>query len=132
MVDRLTRNAINRAIRNTFRQSETYAKVKELAYSKEKGVRGGKRWDCANCKKSSAKVEVDHIDPVVPLGLNSYELSIQEYYNRVHCCPDNNLQVLCVDCQKEKSKIENTERKKLLKKRVKLELTDFRGVQLKT
>ena len=115
-MDRYSRNAVNRAIRNTFRQSETYNEIKNAAYSKEKGVRGGKRWDCAKCKQSSAKVEVDHIDPVVPLGLSSYDLSIEEYYERVHLCPRENLQVLCIPCHQEKSKDENKKRKKLIKK----------------
>jgi 5-methylcytosine-specific restriction endonuclease McrA len=131
-MDRLTRNAINRAIRNTFRQSAVYAEIKESAYSKEKGVRGGKRWDCAHCGKSAAKVEVDHVDPVVPLGVNSYELSIQEYYNKVHCCPRSNLQVLCVPCHNEKSKLENIERKKLLKKRAKDDQNSHRKAMLRT
>jgi 5-methylcytosine-specific restriction endonuclease McrA len=118
-MDKYTRNAINRAIRNTFRQSDVYNEIKNAAYSTEKGVRGGKRWDCAKCKKSSAKVEIDHIDPVVPLGLSSYDLSITEYYERVHLCLLSNLQVLCINCHQEKSKLENKERKKLLKARTK-------------
>jgi len=75
----------------------------------KKGKRGGAMCICAKCKESFTMrdVQVDHIDPVVPVGreLQSWD----EYICRLFCGVDN-LQVLCKPCHKEKSNNENSQR----------------------
>lgn len=68
-------------------------------------------YKCASCTEeyTSKEVEVDHIDPVVPIsGFISWDNVIE----RIFCTADK-LQVLCTTCHKKKSKIENKHRKDL-------------------
>lgn len=64
---------------------------------------------CAGCGElfPAKLVAVDHIEPVVPAtGFDDWDGVIQRLY-----CPAGNLQVLCKDCHKLKTKQENEERK---------------------
>lgn len=67
-------------------------------------------YQCNACKKEfpSREVEVDHINPVVS---NSGFSTWDEFINNLFC-EASNLQVICKDCHKKKSKLENEERKK--------------------
>lgn len=62
-------------------------------------------YKCARCKEefSSSNIEVDHIIPVVDpaKGFTTWD----EYIARLYCEEDN-LQVLCKPCHKEKTKEE--------------------------
>lgn len=77
-----------------------------------KGPRGGKQYTCNKCKKvfSSNKVHVDHIDPVVPVDTAALSMSWDTIISRLYCSLSN-LQVLCVNCHKAKSRREAAERK---------------------
>ena len=81
----------------------------------EKTKRDGKHFLCAGCKGEypSKDVVVDHIIPVVDpaVGFVSWDVFIERLY-----CGKGNMQVLCVPCHKEKSKLENKERKNVRKK----------------
>lgn len=64
---------------------------------------------CAKCLElwKEKEVQVDHIDPVVPVDKPESEMTIGEYAYRVF---KNECQVLCKPCHKEKSKKENKQR----------------------
>ena len=94
-------------------RSPVIKKVLEKALNKRvKGVRGGKQYKCAICKKSFSanKVQVDHIIPVVPLDKTVYDLSYDELVARIFC-PIANLQVICIGCHKIKTAKERKLRK---------------------
>lgn len=78
-----------------------------------KGPRGGPRYICESCGKTtpSSKVNVDHIDPVVPIHRLSKDMTWDEIVDRMFNCPSDNLQVLCLDCHKEKTQEENKKRR---------------------
>ena len=104
---------IKSALRRIFPRTGLYVKVLNNAIATTKGVRGGKQHNCAECGKpyGTGKVRVDHIDPVVPIGLTVNDMSVQELYDRLWC-NITNLQVLCEECHDAKTKVERTERKK--------------------
>jgi 5-methylcytosine-specific restriction endonuclease McrA len=101
------------AIKRTFSRSPTHREALNNAKCpRKKGPRGGKRYRCASCRKDfgAKDVQVDHIDPIVPIGTLSKDMSWDEIVSRIFCTPDN-LQVLCSECHKIKSKEENLLRK---------------------
>lgn len=70
-------------------------------------------YQCKVClsEQTSKDVEVDHIEPVVPLtGFVSWDDTIKRIF-----CKADGLQVLCKKCHKVKSKAENKQRKELQK-----------------
>jgi len=85
-------------------------------YKTKKGPRGGARYKCCKCKKDFGirEVQVDHIDPVIPLNKTSKDLSWNKIVARIFCA-EKNLQVICTVCHKIKTKAENVERRKLKK-----------------
>ncbi len=72
--------------------------------------REGKHYLCAACKQEypAKEVQVDHINPVVDpkTGFTTWD----EYINRLYCGKEN-LQVLCLECHKRKSKEERYSKK---------------------
>lgn len=83
--------------------------------NKETG-RVGKHFECAKCKEifPAAKVQVDHIEPVIPTtGFVSWDDTIERMF-----VEKEGFQVLCVDCHKIKSKSENEKRKENGKQRI--------------
>lgn len=63
---------------------------------------------CAHCKQEfrSNAVQVDHIDPVVPLNIPSRHLSYNDLIARLFC-DESNLQILCKEHHRDKSAKEN-------------------------
>jgi hypothetical protein len=57
-------------------------------------------------------MEVDHNDPVIPIGMTLEEMNWDEVIDRVWC-DERNLRALCKECHKGKSKVEATERRRL-------------------
>jgi len=105
------------AIKRCFSRSPTHREALNKAKCpRKKGPRGGARYRCAKCKKdfASKDVQVDHIGPIVPIGILSKDMTWDEIVNRVFCSIDN-LQILCLDCHKKKSRVENAERRTLKK-----------------
>lgn len=109
-------------MRRTFSRSEHRRKILDAAQVKDYADPSRKRvtrWGrCAKCHKveASYKLEVDHIDPVVPLDTSADEMSLDELADR-HWCDERKLQALCDDCHNSKTKDENAERRRLKKER---------------
>jgi 5-methylcytosine-specific restriction endonuclease McrA len=76
------------------------------------GPRGGKYYTCAICGKAfpPSNVQVDHVDPVIPVDRAATDMSWDELINRVFTTEDN-LQVICKPDHKKKSALENKERR---------------------
>lgn len=86
-----------------FKKDGTQAKKPKVFY---------KCWKCQQ-EFSSNKVQVDHIEPVVPINIPSRHMSYDTLIDRLFC-DESNLQILCKAHHKEKSDIENAERKQWL------------------
>lgn len=74
-------------------------------------------YKCFKCQLefNSANIQVDHIEPVVPLNIPSKHLSYDTLIKRLFC-DESNLQILCKEHHKEKSQQENAIRKDWLSK----------------
>ena len=70
-----------------------------------------KHYVCNTCKSefTSKDVEVDHISQVIDPGTGFIDWNT--FIDRLFC-PKENLQVVCKECHKKKSKLENEERKR--------------------
>jgi 5-methylcytosine-specific restriction endonuclease McrA len=64
---------------------------------------------CGNLVKSD-EIQIDHVQPVVPIGTNYRDMSLDELFSRMDC-DESNLQALCKECHDKKSKEENEQRK---------------------
>lgn len=107
-----------RMLRKAFNYSDTYIQAKEAAVSETTGPRGGKLSDCAICGQPSSRVEIDHIEPVVPLDMYQYEMSEIEAIESVFCLGKiGNVQAVCTSCHKDKSREENELRRRHKKAR---------------
>jgi hypothetical protein len=99
------RRALKGAIRRAFRQSKRMKQVLDAARVElppalkkdgTPGVRKQVRFRCAVCKQlyPSKWVQVDHIDPVVPLDKNEKDMTPNELVDRIYS-DISNLQVIC-------------------------------------
>jgi 5-methylcytosine-specific restriction endonuclease McrA len=75
-------------------------------------------YTCKSCGDliKSTEVQVDHIEPVIPVDKAAIDLTWEEIETRLFC-DKSNLQVLCKKCHKEKSNMENKTRRENKKKR---------------
>lgn len=107
-------------IRRAFSRSELHRQALNQALCKERGPRGGKQYICNECEKcfGSRLVQVDHIKPVVPLNMKAQDMSLDTYIRRLWCALSN-LQVLCTECHKAKTKIEKSKRSAMARRRKK-------------
>lgn len=114
------RGLIKGALRRVFSRSELRRKAVEKAlvkdYSDPQRPRVTKWGRCADCKTMTPiyKMQVDHKEPVVPVDKALEDMSWDQVVDRIWT-DERNLQALCHDCHKKKSKEENKERR-LLKK----------------
>ena len=117
-------NAVIRgAIRRTFARAPIKQEVlkavrKEFPKYKKDGTRAKKDavcYLCNICKKytGSTKVSVDHIIPVISIEEGFVDWN--EFVKRLYCGADN-LQVICDDCHKIKTKEEGHLRREMRKK----------------
>jgi 5-methylcytosine-specific restriction endonuclease McrA len=69
---------------------------------------------CPNCGNYEAKsyMQVDHLDPVQPLGVTLEEMDKHELMDRIWCSPTN-LMATCKTCHRTKTNAENAERRKI-------------------
>lgn len=110
------RNLIKGALRRAFSRSDLRKAVVAaciIEHSDPSRPRV-KTWArCQKCAKPEAKsyMEVDHINPVIPVTSSLAEMSIEELVDRLWCDPAN-LQCLCVTCHDEKTALEASLRKK--------------------
>jgi hypothetical protein len=88
-----------------FKKDNTKAKKPKVFYK------------CFKCQQefNSNNVQVDHIEPVIPVNIPAKHLSINVLIDRLFC-DESNLQILCKEHHKEKSKLENELRKEWVSK----------------
>lgn len=78
----------------------------------KKNAKVGRLYRCVICNNLTDKPKIDHINPVVALeGFKDWDTYINNLF-----CDETNLQCLCDDCHKLKTKEENLIRKELKKK----------------
>ena len=98
-------------LRLVFTQSQY---IQEFKISKRIKQKGNKYlYKCDGCGKlcTTREFQIDHINSVVPIGKKYYEMTIQEFYDRLFAPPEE-LQLLCKDtCHHTKTQMENKERK---------------------
>ena len=100
-IDKVTMKYIVQAIRKCFTWSDTYKSY----------FTRGRTNECECCMHyfTKSELELDHYpEPVVPYNKFWYELSIQEYYDRVWGLP---VRRLCKDCHKRWTKEQRLLRK---------------------
>jgi len=102
-----------RAWRKVFSSSAVASRARYMATSNRYGPRGGARYKCAACGGdfTLGEVQVDHIDPVVPLDTEGRNLSWDTIYDRLLNVDPEDLQILCKKCHLEKSVKENSVRR---------------------
>lgn len=89
-----------------------YKVLNEAKRGKQVNIESGRiaeHYCCASCGVlfPAKSVVVDHIEPVVATsGFTNWDDVVQRMF-----CSAENLQVLCKECHRQKSKIENEERK---------------------
>lgn len=116
------RNLIKGAIRRVFSRSELRRKILDDSVIKDYSDPSRKRvtrWSrCASCKKMEPtyKLEIDHKNPVIPIGESLEDQSWDQVVDRVWC-DERQLQALCETCHDAKTKTENAERRRLKKER---------------
>jgi 5-methylcytosine-specific restriction endonuclease McrA len=107
------------AVKRTFSRSKAAIKFKEKSVIKGvKGKRGGKIGRCSVCAKNFPlyKLNIDHIDSIVPVMIPGKIMSFIMFYSRVFC-DENNLQIICPTCHDKKSSKERGERVKWRKRK---------------
>jgi 5-methylcytosine-specific restriction endonuclease McrA len=70
-------------------------------------------WVCESCGAEvpgSEGLEVDHIEPVIPVDRHYSEMSMQEIFERLDC-PRENLRAICENCHAEKTSREKALRR---------------------
>lgn len=93
---------------------------REEVWFKKDGTKAKKPrvfYRCFKCQKefNSTQVQVDHIEPVVPLNIPAKHMCFDILINRLFC-EESNLQILCKADHKEKSQQENQIRQEWLAK----------------
>jgi len=66
-------------------------------------------YSCSICNKLEKKLEVDHLDPVAPIGKSYKDMTLDEIYERLDC-PITNLQGICKECHENKTALEKIKR----------------------
>lgn len=116
------RNLMKGALRRVFSRSELRRLIIDksiiIGYTDNNRPRVKTWCKCNTCGTPTPKsyMEVDHIEPVVPLNGSFQEMSLDEFINRVWC-NENLLQAICEVCHDQKTKAENKERRRLKKER---------------
>jgi 5-methylcytosine-specific restriction endonuclease McrA len=122
--DRVTakeRNLIKGAIRRVFSRSDLRRSVIDASVivgHVDNSRPRVKTWcRCSGCKTPTPKsyMEVDHIDPVVPVNKNLTSMTFDDIVNRIWC-EFTNLQAICPECHTTKTKTENKLRREARKK----------------
>ena len=104
---------IKGALRRVMSRSPMVKECREQSvHAINKGPRGGKQFVCVACGGcfSGNNIQIDHINPVVPVDKSLQEMTWTQLVKRMFCST-NNLQVLCLDCHKLKTKQERELRK---------------------
>lgn len=111
------------ALRRAFSRSDLRRQVLEASiirgYTDPSRPRVKTWCRCAICKKPTPKsyVEIDHIEPLIPVDRTFEEMSLDEVVDRLWCDPAN-LQAICPEDHDVKSKLEAKQRREHKKKRL--------------
>lgn len=116
-IDPRLRSMIIRSVRQWFVTTDKYKRVKNKSrvesprYRKDGSLSKVKdvSYKCDSCLGLFKHVEVDHIKTVVAMFDSTSTMTLSQYIKRVDCI-ESNLQVLCKECHKEKTKKENKNR----------------------
>lgn len=103
---------VRRAINRVWSHSKRYTAILH-SFRVECLVKPGTYWyTCNHCLDlfRGRDVQLDHIEPVVPLDQTSSEIPLGIYAERRLCSPIENHQVLCKPCHSTKTKLERAER----------------------
>lgn len=114
MISAKERGLIKGAIRRVFSRSELRREVVEssrISHYDPERPRVTKWSKCSQCQTPTAtyQIEVDHVDPIVPVDRSLEQMSWDEVINRVFCSKDN-LTPVCRPCHAIKTKSENKAR----------------------
>lgn len=90
------------ASREIWRQSENYQYVRRESRIAKSGW-----WTCRSCKMVREVIKVDHIEPIgkQPKVMRDFGPWLEKLF-----CDVSNLQCLCADCHKAKTKEDNKKR----------------------
>jgi len=115
-------NLIFSAVSRVWCRTDRYKHIKHSFRTIDEGPRGKWWYPCSTCGDDfrETEVELDHIDPVVPLNKRQDEMTLLEYIERKYLCSVNNFQILCKPCHREKTKKENATRTERIKNREKI------------
>lgn len=110
-----TEKAIRNYIRARMRQLFIwYSEAFKTCKNKSKISYG--LFQCEACAAIVKDIAIDHIDPVVPIGTQTADLSLDDYFKNLFCEADN-LQALCDNCHSTKTDLENKARLEFKKKK---------------
>jgi len=107
------KQTIKGSVRQLFTRSAICREVLDSSiHATVRGVRGGKQYVCNVCRNtfSQKDIQVDHINPVIPIGKCIDDLDYNELVENIFC-DISNLQVLCKPCHKIKTAKERKLRK---------------------
>lgn len=122
MITPKERELLKGAIRRVFSRSELRREVVDKAvikgYVDSERPRVTKWCKCQSCLQMVPKylMEVDHIDPVIPIDKTLNDITFDELIARIWCNVKN-LMAICKVCHKAKSKVENAERRRIKKEK---------------
>jgi 5-methylcytosine-specific restriction endonuclease McrA len=115
------RNLVKGAIRRVFSRSDLRRAVIEASIVKYQDHNRPrvKTWClCGICEKPTPKsyMEVDHIDPIIPIDSALEHMSWDTVIDRIWC-EENNLQAICEECHDKKTSEERKQRAKARKEK---------------
>ena len=106
------KNLIFNAVGRVWPRTERYKNLLAIMREPDEGPRGKWWYPCSSCGERfrQANIQLDHIDPVVPLDKKRIEMNLLEYIERKFLCPKQNFQVLCKPCHQAKTNQEKSTR----------------------
>lgn len=114
------RGLLKGAMRRVFSRSDlrktAIAKTVIIGYVNKDRPRV-KKWSiCNNCLQDipTYQMEVDHVEPLIPLNRSLEDMSWEEVVDRLWC-EESNLVAICKDCHKDKTKREAKQRREYKK-----------------
>lgn len=115
------RGLVKGALRRVFSRSELRKQAlasNDVTHSDPTRPRVTKWSYCSTCGTIEPRylMQIDHEQPLVPIDKSLEDMSWDEVVERTWCDLDN-LKPVCKPCHKEKTKVENKERRRLKKER---------------
>lgn len=113
------RNLIKGALRRVFSRSDLRNEAllsTHIEHSDPERPRVTKWNWCTECGliEASYLFDVDHVDPLIPLGKSLEDFEWADIVDRLWC-DINNLKPVCKPCHREKSRLEMKERRRIKK-----------------